>query len=197
VIVDIDEMGPVAAKSYPGRCLVYAASRARDGGMLWRAKQEADYGRRGKGYVFGAFIAASGAAFTDCYDRRTTANFVDFLVQVDGWLPTQVECVYAIMDNLSAHRSADALLFSARHPRWRFVFQPTYAPYLNLIEPWWKTLRSLALQGRRFEIWEEVVQAIGEATRYWNAHRHPFVWGRRRRQQPRRGAGIAQLANVA
>jgi hypothetical protein len=38
-----------------------------------------------------------------------------------------------------------------RHPRWEFVFQPTYAAYLNLIEPWWKVLRSLALKGRRFE----------------------------------------------
>jgi len=197
VIVDIDEMGPVAAKSYPGQRLVCAAAAGQDGGAAWRAKQEADYGRRGKGYVFGAFIAASGAAFTDCYDRRTTAHFVDFLVQVDAWVPAEAEYVYAIMDNLSAHRGTAMLLFSAQHPRWRFVFQPTYAPYLNLIEPWWKTLRSLALRGRRFESWEQVVQAIGEATRYWNAHRHPFVWGRRRRRQPRRGAGIAQLANVA
>jgi len=197
VIIDIDEMGPVAAKSYPGRQLACAASQAQDGGAPWRAKQEADYGRRGKGYVFGAFIAASGEAFTDCYDRRTTAHFVDFLVQVDGWLPAEREVVYAIMDNLSAHRSADALLFSAHHPRWRFVFQPTYAPYLNLIEPWWKTLRSLALKGRRFATWEQVQEAIVAATRYWNAHRHPFVWGRRRRRQPRRGAGIAQVANVA
>jgi hypothetical protein len=27
------------------------------------------------------------------------------------------------------------------------VFQPKYAAYLNLIEPWWKILRSLALVG--------------------------------------------------
>lgn len=190
-------MGPVAAKSYPGRQLVGVQSQAQDGGEAWRAKQEADYGRRGKGYVFGAFQAASGAAFTECYDRRTTANFVDFLAQVDAWLPVEAETVYAIMDNLAAHRSADTLLFSVSHPRWRFVFQPTYAPYLNLIEPWWKTLRSLALKGRRFETWEEVERAVHEATGYWNAHRHPFVWGRRRRRQPQRRPGIAQVANVA
>lgn len=190
-------MGPVAAKSYPGQRLVCAAAQAQDGGAPWRAKQEADYGRRGKGSVFGAFIAASGAAFTDCYDRRTTAHFVDFRVQVEAWVPAEAEQVYAIMDNLSVHRSTAALLCSAQHPRWQFVFQPTDAPYLNLIEPWWKTLRSLALKGRRFESWAEIVQAIREATRYWNAHRHPFVWGRRRRRQPQRRPGIAQLANVA
>jgi hypothetical protein len=66
-----------------------------------------------------------------------------------------------------------------------------YAAYLNLIEPWWKVLKSLALKGRRFETWEEVCRAVEEATGYWNQHRHPFVWGRRRRQRPRRRPGIA------
>ena len=56
------------------------------------------------------------------------------------------------------------LLFSLPHPRWELVFQPKYAAYLNLIEPWWKVLRSLALKGRRFETWEEVCRAIAEAT---------------------------------
>ena len=80
---------------------------------------------------------------------------------------------------------------------WEFVFQPTYAAYLNLIESWWKVLRSLALKGRRFETWEQVCQAIEAATVYWNAHRHPFVWGRRRRHRSRRQAGIAVLAKAA
>jgi transposase len=57
----------------------------------------------------------------------------------------------SVVDNLSTHSGADALLFSLLHPRWEFVFQPTYAAYLNLIEPWWKILKSLALKGRRFE----------------------------------------------
>lgn len=189
-------MGPVAAKSYPGRELIRVVPQAADAGA-GRAKQEADYGRRGKGYVFGALVAATGAVYTDCFDRRTAAHFVDFLAAVDAWLPAAADTVYAVLDNLSMHHGAAVLLFSAAHPRWRFVFQPTYAPYLNLIEPWWKTLRSLALVGRRFETWDEVQTAVREATRYWNDHRHPFVWGQRRRQQPRRRPGIAQVANVA
>ena len=98
---------------------------------------------------------------------------------------------------MSVHRAPDALLFSLAHPRWEFVFQPTYAAYLNLIEPWWKTLRTLALKGRRFETWAEVCQAVREATAYWNRHRHPFVWGRRRRHRARRRPGVALLANAA
>ena len=43
------------------------------------------------------------------------------------------------------------LLFNVAHPRWEIVFQPKYAAYLNLIEPWWKTLKSLAIKGHFFE----------------------------------------------
>jgi hypothetical protein len=177
-------MGPVHAQSYPGRQLVRGAPGA-------RARQEIDGGHRGSGYIFGAFRPATGEAFTAEYDRRTSENWVAFLEEVEAWLPPGVERVYAIVDNLQAHHSRDVLLFSLTHPRWEFVFLPTHAAYLNLIEPWWKTLRSLALKGRRFESWAEVWAAIEAATTYWMKHRHPFVWGRRRRHQPRRQPGLA------
>src|ERR671917_625158 len=149
-------MGPQSARSYPGRRVVKPnAPKAQ------RAKQEIDYGRRGKGYVFGAFRPATGEAFTETYPGRTTANWVDFLGAVEGWIHAGVERVYAVVDNLNVHRATDVLLFALAHPRWEFVFQPVYAAYFNLIEAWWKILRSLALKGRRFTTWEELVTAVG------------------------------------
>src|SRR3712207_7197093 len=56
----------------------------------------------------------------------------------------------------------------------------TLFPYTTLFRS-----RSLALAGRRFETWDEVCEAVDQATAYWNAHRHPFVWGHRRRHRPR------------
>jgi transposase len=186
-------MGPESAKSFPGHAAVRPA--AEDG--AGRAKQEIDYGPRGKGYIFGAFAPATGAAFTLPYSGRTIANWVAFLAEVEGWLGAGIGRVYAVLDNLSTHRAQDVLLWALAHPRWEFVFQPTYAAYLNLIEPWWKVLRSLALKGKRFETWAEVCQAVDTATGYWNAHRHPFVWGRRRRHRPPRRAGIGRLPLAA
>lgn len=161
-----------------------------------RARQEIDYGRRAKGYVYGAFRPATGEAFTASFPHRALRYWITFLEQVDSWVEPDRERIYAILDNLSMHRATDVLLFCLTHPRWEFVFQPTYAASLNLIEPWWKTLRSLALKGRRFETWQEIVEAVEQATAYWNAHRHPFVWGRRRRHQLRRSPGIAVVASV-
>jgi hypothetical protein len=190
-------MGPESAKSYRGRELVYALPDRTGKRPAERATQEVDYGRRGKGYIFGAFKPTDGEAFTQAYDRRTIANWVDFLGLVEAWNPPESAHVYAILDNLNVHRATDVLLFSLAHPRWEFVFQPKSAAYLNLIEPWWKILRSLALKGRRFETWEQIVQAVQDATAYWNKHRHPFVWGRRRRHQPRRRSGVGLLPKAA
>ena len=37
-------------------------------------------------------------------------------------------------------------------------------------------LKSLALQGERFECWVETKKAVGQATTYWNTYRQPYVW---------------------
>jgi transposase len=196
-VICLDQMGPEAAKSFSGQQLVHTTSVPEPPTPAKRARQEIDYGRRGKGYLFGAFRPATGEAFTQPYAGRTIANWVEFLARVDAWVPQEAEVVYSILDNLNVHRATDVLLFSLSHPRWEFVFQPIYAAYLNLIEPWWKVLRSLALKGRRFDTWDQVCQAIEAATAYWNAHRHPFIWGRRRRHRSRRQAGIAVLPKAA
>ena len=190
-MVCLDAMGPQSARSYPGRRPVKPAPP-----KAQRTKQEIDYGRRGKGYVFGAFRPATGEAFTETCAGRTTANWVDFLGAVERWIDAEVERVYAVVDNLNVHSATDVLLFALAHPRWEFVFQPKYAAYLNLIEPWWKVLKSLALKGRRFRSWEELCAAVEAATAYWNKHRHPSLWGRRRRHRPRRKPGIARVPGV-
>ena len=171
-------MGPLSARSYPGRRLV----RARAGERA-RRELELDRDRKLGGYVFGAFRPSTGEALTATYTSRSIVTFVDFLEKVEEWVPKDVGRIYAVMDNLRAHRAYDVLLFNVAHARWEFVFQPKYAAYLNLIEPWWKTLRSLAIKGRVFETWEQMEEAVARARDYWNEHRHPYVWGRRRRHR--------------
>ncbi|MDE0482317.1 MAG: transposase [Candidatus Poribacteria bacterium] len=63
-------------------------------------------------------------------------------------------------------------------------FIPKYACWLNLIEPWWKQLKSLALKGRRFETQEELTDALKSAVCWWNAHKHPYHWKKQPQEQP-------------
>jgi len=172
----------MSARTHHGQALV----RPHPGGGLLaeRAKMELDYGRRPtEGFVFGALQPHTGECLTHTYERRNIATFVDFLDRIEAWISQDVERIYVVLDNLTSHAAYDVLLFNLAHPRWEFVFQPKRCAYLNLIEPWWKTLKSLALKGRRFELWAEVERAVERATEYWNDHRHPFIWGRRRRHR--------------
>jgi len=179
-------MGPVKARTYPGQEAIKSQARPAE-----RATYELERSHGGKraperGYVFGALRESTGECWTVSSASRSKVTFLDFLCAVDAQIPASIQRIYAIMDNLNIHHSEDLLLFSLHHPRWEWVYQPTYAAYLNLIEPWWKVLKSLALKGHHFQTWQQVSQAVEEATAYWNAHKHPFVWGRRRRHRPPR-----------
>lgn len=162
-VLCVDEMGPVSAKTY-------WASR-------WSQKRPLvtpDYGRRDKVWVFGAFEPKTGQAITVCTQGRATAHFLTLLNQiVQTWQTGQI---ILILDNLASHKTLDIRLWALANPRVRFLFQPTYAPWLNLIEPWWKTLRSLALKGRCFQNAADLTLAIEAATFYWNTHRKPYLW---------------------
>jgi len=163
-----------------------------------RAVQEIDGGRRGRGDGFGAFCPATGAAFAAPSPGRTIAGRADVPERVDARLAAAAPRVDAILDNPSTHRALDVLPWAPTHPRWGSVFPPTYAACPNPTGPWWETLRSLALQGRRCANGEGVRAAVAAATAYRNRHRHPSVGGRRRqRRRAARRAGLAQLPLAA
>jgi hypothetical protein len=112
-------MGPLSARSYPGRELV----RGRAG----RAKRELERDRDRKlgGYVFGAFRPATGEALTATYTSRSIGTFVDFLEKVEKWVPDDVGRIYVVLDNLRAHRAYNVLLFNVAHPRWESSSSPS------------------------------------------------------------------------
>jgi transposase len=158
-------LGPVSAKTYPGEVWMCGPGRA---------TFAPDYGRRGSVWVLGAFEPATGLATTLCSPRRDSASFIQLLEQVLQTYPAQQWVL--VTDNLSTHLSRETQVALLAWPEVTLLFIPKYACWLNLIEPWWKQLRSLALKGRRFERIDEVIEAVLEATVYWNAHRYPYVW---------------------
>lgn len=157
----------MGARTYPARRPTPAGTRA---------KVNPDYDRRGSVWVYGALESSTGLVFTQIHLQRDSACFVTFLDAVEEQWPDGE--IVLILDNLSTHRTQDVLLWTHAHPRVRFLFLPTYAPWLNLIEPWWKTLRSLALKGRSFANPDAVIAALAQATCYWNNHRSPYRWRR-------------------
>jgi transposase len=148
-------------------------------GEVWtegpgRATFVPDDGRRGSVWVLGAFEPATGLATTLCSPRRDSASFIQLLEQVLWTSPARQWVL--ITANLSTHLSRETQTALIAWPEVQLLFIPTYACWLNLIEPWWKQLRSLALKGRRFEDVDEMIEAVVQATAYWNQHRYPYIW---------------------
>ena len=171
-MICVDEMGPIAVKTYPGEEWVLGRNRA---------TFEPDYGRRGKLWVHGAFEPATGQGTILLSPSRDSASHIQLLERMvidfpaDRWL--------VIEDNLSTHISRETRLALSAWPEIQIQFTPKYACWLNLIEPWWKQMRSLALKGRRFESLDELTFALNAALDYWNDHRHPYRWKKRPQEQ--------------
>lgn len=147
-----------------------------------RATYEPDYGRRGIVWVHGAFEPATGQAAFILSDKRDAISHIRLLEHVLTVFPA--ERWLLIEDNLSTHHSRDVKTALLAWPEIQIQFLPKYASWLNLIEPWWKQLRSLALKGQRFETVEAMHQSLYAALDYWNAHKHPYHWKKKPQQQP-------------
>ena len=160
-------------KTYPGAEWKEAALRA---------TYEPDYGRRGIVWVHGAFEPATGQAAFILSDKRDAASHIRLLEHTLTEFPA--ERWLLIEDNLSTHHCRDVKTALLAWPEIQLQFLPKYASWLNLIEPWWKQLRSLALKGHRFETLEELYQSLYAALDYWNAHKHPYQWKKKPQQQP-------------
>jgi transposase len=171
-VICIDELGPLAVKTYPGEEWHLGEHRA---------TFEPDYGRRGKLWVHGAFEPATGQATILTSPGRDSASHIQLLEKAMSEFPA--ERWLFIEDNLVIHTSREVRLALASRPEIQIQFLPKYACWLNLIEPWWKQLKSLALKGRYFEDLEHLTQALYEGLAYWNDHCHPYVWKKRPQEQ--------------
>ena len=171
-VICLDELGPLVVRTYPG---------ATYGPRAHRATFEPDYGRRGVLWVHGAFEPATGEAAFVLSPARDGASHIRLLEHVLTRFPSERWLV--VEDNLTTHSSRDVRAALVAWPEITLRFLPKYAAWLNLIEPWWKQLRSLALKGRRFETLPDLEAALRGALAYWNAHRHPYTWKKTPQQQ--------------
>jgi hypothetical protein len=64
-----------------------------------------------------ARFVARRARPSPCLSGAWRRALVDFLEQVETWVPNATNWTYAILDNLNSHRDTDVLLFLLAYPR--------------------------------------------------------------------------------
>ena len=83
--------------------------------------------------------------------------------------------VYLIWDNFSSHRKA-LNLWDPKPPNVEFVWTPTNASWLNLIEPWFLALEKTALHNTDLKTTAEIAENLVEGIDYLNSQKRPYQW---------------------
>lgn len=63
--------------------------------------------------------------------------------------------VYVVLDNAKHHHAVVVRRWRLHHPRFKFMFLPTYSPNLNLIERLWRFFHQKVTWNRYFETFKE------------------------------------------
>ena len=166
-MICLDELGPIAARHYPG------PSWSDD---THRPHFRPAYARHGYRWAFGALAHRTGAAFVETVATRDTAAWLHFLDGLETFAPPGD--AYLIVDALPLHWSVETMLWNWGHPRFHFVPLPKAAAWLNLIEGFWKVLGQRALAGRHCTSTDDIDRALHAGVCDWNRQPTPFLWGR-------------------
>jgi transposase len=151
-------------------------TRVGRGGVV---RYEYEYIRHGVAALLGAFDTATGEVFGRVVPRRTGEALVEFMDELARRHPKRA--IYVVWDNLNIHydgKDARWRRLNRRHRgRFRFVYTPIHASWMNQIEIWFSILQRRVLRYGSFASTDELKQAVEGFIDHWNAHeRHPFRW---------------------
>jgi hypothetical protein len=83
--------------------------------------------------------------------------------------------IYLVWDNFSSHRKA-ANLWHPKPANVEFVWTPTNASWLNLIEPWFLALEKTALHNTDLKTTAEIGAHLLQGIDYLNGQNRPYHW---------------------
>ena len=93
-----------------------------------------DYKRHGTTALFAALDIATGRVFGRCYKRHRATEFRRFLDAINAAVPADLD-IHLVMDNYATHKAPAIKAWFAKRPRYHLHFTPTYASWLNQVEP--------------------------------------------------------------
>jgi transposase len=134
-----------------------------------------EYYRHGTLSLYAALDTRSGEVLGKTAPRHTSAEFVDFLVQVVSSQPRE-RAIHVIADNLSAHKTKLVDDFLAQHPQVRIHFTPTYSSWLNQVEIWFAKIQRQVIARGIFSSVDDLRRKILRYIRHYNKTATPIRW---------------------
>lgn len=124
-------------------------------------RRDYEYVRMGTLSLLAGIGLLTGEAVPLVSDTHKSSDFIDFLKILDAKYP-EGDTIRIILDNHSAHTSKETKRYLATLPedRFVFVFTPTHASWLNIIESFFSKMTKQMLKGIRVNSKEELSQRI-------------------------------------
>jgi transposase len=167
LVVSIDEKTGIQAK---------APTRAdRPSGPGRPIRREYEYSRNGTQNLFAALSVHSGEVVAMPSKTRNRFDLLRFLDQLETEIPPGRE-VIAITDNLSTRTTEEVTQWLADHPRWRFVFTPKHASWLNQVEIFFSIFARRMLKHGAFKSEADLAQQMLAFVETYNQTARPFQW---------------------
>jgi transposase len=135
-----------------------------------------DYKRLGTLSLLAGIDLLTGEVTHIVRERHRSIEFIEFLKLIDSKFPEGY--VIAIMlDNHSIHKSAETQRYlNVRKGRFRFVFTPVHASWLNIVETMFSRMARSFLRGIRVETKEELKERIDMYFDEVNKEPVEFIW---------------------
>lgn len=149
-MICVDEFGPVEVRPVAGHCWKKAGHPSR-----LRATYNRKHGVR---HYISAYDLAVDRLVMRCYRRKRWQEFLSFLQTLRRRHGRRIR-LYIVLDNFSPHRRTEVVQW-CRKNNIRLVFTPTYASWLNRIEPLFAGVRYFALNNSDYADHEETRRAI-------------------------------------
>jgi transposase len=141
------------------------------------ARRDYEYTRNGTMNLFAALRVHSGETHAMTSTTRNRFDLIRFLDEIDDTIaPAKGQQIIAIMDNLSTHKSKDVQDWLNAHPRWRFVFTPNHASWLNQIEIVFSIMYRRLLRHGHFDSPEDLAEQMLAYIETHNQTARPFNW---------------------
>lgn len=129
-------------------------------------RRDYEYVRLGTLSLLAGIDLLTGEAIPLVSESHKSSDFIQFLKILDKKYP-EGDTIRLILDNHSAHTSKETRLYLATLPedRFVFVFTPTHASWLNMIESFFSKMTKQMLKGIRVHSKDELSERI---YRYFN-----------------------------
>lgn len=148
-----------------------------------------EYKRHGTLSLLAGIDLISGKIYYKIFERPKSCDFIEYLKGLESIFPE--EEIVIILDNHTIHTSRETQKYLETVPeKFKFVFTPKHASWLNIIESFFSKMARSVLRGIRVDSINELKERISQYLDQINEKPVIFTWKYRMEERDEMPGGI-------